>query len=388
MGFKVRVGGGEGVGDGGGLAAGEGTDGINKTTAGLERAANAGEQGELGGGEFADVFGGRGPPGVGVALPRADATAGGIDEDTVELSLGGKFIGAVPQGDAIVENLGASGAAFQGLESAHIAIAGPNDALIGHEIGEVEGFPALARAGVPPRFSRSRRGGVANELGGEILDFKLAGFKLFRLKKILGACKTKGFRRTFGTLAGKERFSQFEAAVRASAEPECGFALELTQIIWGQIHFAGEPSGDRTYSEGLGLHGFLIGDKAFLQSGGMLDPFLRGGLGIEPREPAEVGEDGVTDHTFGRRLQVAVALEIKPQSGIGPLVGGNGRENLSGVIERGLIGHRRQISGESEEDTDEFLIRRDCEGGVVRRAVGNAHLAARRGGVSATGAAP
>src|SRR5690606_14029297 len=136
------------------------------------------EELELDLGEFLDVVERGGPAGVGVALPGADAGAGGVDEDAVELGLGGEHGAAVPDDGAVVENLGAGGAFAQVGEAAGVAVAGPDEAAVVHEIGEVEGFAALTGAGVPPGFAGLGRAGVADELRAEVLDFEEALFEL------------------------------------------------------------------------------------------------------------------------------------------------------------------------------------------------------------------
>ena len=82
--IEFRVCGAEGVGDGGGLAAGERADGVDEATAGLQGDDDVVQECELSGGELADFFGRGGPAGVRIALPSADAAARGIEEDAIE----------------------------------------------------------------------------------------------------------------------------------------------------------------------------------------------------------------------------------------------------------------------------------------------------------------
>src|SRR4051812_35899723 len=99
-----------------------------------------------------------------ITLPRAHTAARCIDEDAVEFRLGWRLGRTIPWCDAIIENLGAGGTAFERIETAGMAIAGPNGAFAGHQVGEVQGLAALAGAGVPPRLAGFGRTGVADEL--------------------------------------------------------------------------------------------------------------------------------------------------------------------------------------------------------------------------------
>ena len=62
----------------------------------------------------------------------------------------------------------------------------------------------------------------------------------------------------------------------------------------------------------------------------MLDALLERGLHVEPGEPAEIDEDGVADQALGRRLEIAVPLEVKAQRGVGALVGPSQAAKLVG----------------------------------------------------------
>jgi hypothetical protein len=79
--------------------------------------------------------------------------------------------------------------------------------------------------------------------------------------------------------------------------------------------------------------------ETLVEGDGVLEAFLRRSLGIEPREPAEIDENGVADLAFRGRLEIAVALEIETQRGVGALIRGDGGEHLRGVVEKGLVGH-------------------------------------------------
>ena len=76
-----------------------------------------------------------------------------------------------------------------------------------------------------------------------------------------------------------------------------------------------------------------------MQGDGLLDPFLRRGLAVEPRQPAEIREDRMADDAAGWRLEITVTLEIEAQRGVGPLIATDGGDDVRGVIERGLVGH-------------------------------------------------
>ena len=166
----------------------------------------------------------------------ADAAAGGVQKNAVEFSLGGEAGGAVPESGAVVEKFGAAGAAFEGVDALFVAVGGPDDAFVHHEIGEVEGFTAFTSAGIPPRFAGCRGGGDADELGGEILDLEFAGLKLFGFEKIGDAREADGVGRARRDFGGKERFGETSRAAGAGAEPKRGVALELAQVIRRDIH--------------------------------------------------------------------------------------------------------------------------------------------------------
>jgi len=56
----------------------------------------------------------------------------------------------------------------------------------------VKGFSAFAAAGIPPGLGAERRAGVADDLGGEILDFEEAFFELLRFEEIARASVADG----------------------------------------------------------------------------------------------------------------------------------------------------------------------------------------------------
>ena len=154
------------------------------------------EEGELGRGQLRDILRRGGPAGLRVALPGADTAAWGVDEDAVEFRLGWEPRGAVPDHRAVVEQLCPGSAALEGLEAAGVAVAGPDDALVLHQIREVHRLAALAGAGVPPRLAGLRGAGDADHLRGKVLDFKLPGLELVGLEEVLDAGETEGVRFT------------------------------------------------------------------------------------------------------------------------------------------------------------------------------------------------
>ena len=72
---------------------------------------------------------------------------------------------------------------------------------------------------------------------------------------------------------------------------------------------------------------------------GLFEAFLRGSFFVEPLQPTEIDEHRVADDATGGRLEVAMRLEVKTQSGVGALVGRNGFEHAGGVVEQGLVDH-------------------------------------------------
>ncbi len=302
-GFEVVVGGGDGTGDGGGFAAGERADGVDEFAAGFERGDDVFEEGALDGGEFEDVVDRGVPAGVGIALPGADAAARSVDEDAVEFGFGGEARAAVPGGGAEIEDVGAGGAALEGFQAARVAVGGPDEALVLHEVGEMQGFSAFAGAGVPPSLFGRGRGGDADELRGEVLDFEGAGVEGGGEEEILVAGVTQrvggtpgsgvlgfgfwvlGFR--FGALdwgrgrrAVAELLGEFWCGAGAGAEPEGGFALELLKEGSGELHLVAEPVGDGAGGEGFGFDRFGVAREAVVEIGGVGDLFLQGLLGV------------------------------------------------------------------------------------------------------------
>ncbi len=94
--FGMR--GGEGFGDLGRLTAREGANGVDQAATWFECRGHIVEQFELDVCEFLHVFHRRGPTGMRIALPSADAATGGIDQNTVELGFAGPARAAVPEG--------------------------------------------------------------------------------------------------------------------------------------------------------------------------------------------------------------------------------------------------------------------------------------------------
>ena len=375
-GFEVVVGGGEGVGDGGGLAAGERADGVDEFAAGFEGGGDVFEECALDCGEFADVVERGGPAGVGIALPGADAAAGSVDEDAVEFGFGGETRAAVPRGGAEVENVSAGGAAFERFEAARVSIGRPDETLVLHEVGEVKGFAALAGTGVPPRLLRRGRGGDAHELRGEVLDFEGAGVEGGGEEKVLVAGVAESVRgeaaevwslgfgvwsfgfgvagfgiRTrnseLGTRNGgwrrfavAELLGEFFRCSRAGAEPEGGFALELLEERRGEIHLVAEPVGDGAGGEGFGFDGFRISREAVVELGGVGELFLEQFLGVQPLQPAVVDEHDAADGAFFARAEAAGEAEVAAQGGVGGKIGRRFPEDAGGVVEDRGFEHR------------------------------------------------
>lgn len=315
------------------------------------------EQGQLRGGQFPYVVGCRTPAGVRVALPGTDAAARGVKEDAVEFGFGRKSSGPIPERGAVIEKFRAGRPAFERVEPLVVAIRGPDEALVHHQVGEMKRLAAFAGAGVPPGFPRQRSGSAADELRTKVLNFEFTGFELFGFEKILCAGETEsvgngerraadfrvlsfGFRvfgwrrscarslpgtRNFGLgaaarLAREERFSEARGLSRSGANPKRRIALELAQVISSQSHLARQPGGHGEGSQGLGLDGFGVGGETLVEDEGVIEPLLRRSFGIEPGKPAEINEDGVTDRAACQRLEVAMRFEIKTQGGVGALV--------------------------------------------------------------------
>src|SRR5664279_4507874 len=109
-----------------------------------------------------------------MALPGADAAARRINEDAIETRPGRHRRTATPRHGSVIEHLGAGGAFLQDVDPAHRTVAGPDQPLILHEVGQMQRFAAFARAGIPPGFAGRWRAGMADQLRSQVLDFELA----------------------------------------------------------------------------------------------------------------------------------------------------------------------------------------------------------------------
>src|SRR5262245_60496541 len=112
-----------------------------------------------------------------VALPGTDAAARCVEEDAVEFRLGWELVATIPCRRAAVENFGPGGALLELGQTTRRAIAGPEHALVLHEVGEVHGLAAFAGAGVPPSLAGLGCARVADELRSEVLDLELAALE-------------------------------------------------------------------------------------------------------------------------------------------------------------------------------------------------------------------
>ena len=117
-----------------------------------------------------------------------------------------------------------------------------------------------------------------------------------------------------------------------------GVALKLPQIIGRELHLAREPRRDGEGGETFGFDGVRIGDESLVHRYRVLETFWRRCVGIEPRQPAKINKHRVPDFAFCRWLEIAVMLEIKAQGRVSARLGGAVREDVRGVIERGLVG--------------------------------------------------
>src|SRR5664280_1530536 len=131
-----------------------------------------------------------------MALPGADSAAGCIDEDAIETRFGRRLRAAIPRHGAVIKHLGAGGAFLQDLEPADRPVAGPDEPLVLHEIGQMQRLAAFAGEGVPPRFAGRRRTRMANHLRSQVLDFELAPLEWLGEKQILRAGVAKGGRKS------------------------------------------------------------------------------------------------------------------------------------------------------------------------------------------------
>jgi len=122
------------------------------------------EQLLLDAGQFTDVSRRDRPAGVRMPLPGADPGAGCIDEHAVETRFGRRSWTAIPGDGAVIEHLGAGGAFLENLDPAHRPVAGPDEPLVLHEVGEVQRLAAFAGAGIPPRFAGRRVAGMTDQL--------------------------------------------------------------------------------------------------------------------------------------------------------------------------------------------------------------------------------
>ena len=173
-----------------------------------------------------------------VALPRADAAARRVDEDAVAFRPEGSRPGARPDRRPIVEHRGPRSAPLEDGQAPDGPVRRPDQALVPHQVGKMEGFSPLTGAGVPPGLARLRRAGVAHELRGKILDLEGTRLEARGLVEVLGAAVPKRGeirRRSHrlgedGPLARAQAPCDLGGRAGFCADPEHGLALELSLI--------------------------------------------------------------------------------------------------------------------------------------------------------------
>ena len=346
------MGGGEGLGDAGGLAPGEGADRVDQAAAGFERTGHLLEQAALHDGQLLDVVERGGPSGVGVAGPGAEAGAGGVDEDAVELRLGGQVVGRLPGGETVVVELGAAEAALEILETALGAVAAPERALVGHLVGEVERLAAFAGADVPPGLAGLRGAEGADDLRGEILDLERAGVEGLGDVEVgrAGVAQGVGGERMRGGFAAAEGLREGGGAAGAGAQPERRPGLEGAQPrelaalggggVGVEVELRPDPLGHGEGGERLVLDAARVLRETLLDLGGGLD--LHGQPArLEPALPAEIGEDGARELLAAGLREMRVAAHEVAQRLVGVHAVAPAADGFGGVVvESGGCGHR------------------------------------------------
>lgn len=152
------------------LGGEDGAGGVEELAAGLEHFRILGEELCLDGADSVEGGGFEPPFEVGLAFQRAEAGAGGVDEQGVGdvFEIGGGRFGDRFRGDG--GGAGAPGAWFEGDEFFRLHVHGEDAGFVVGEGGEVECFAAGAGAGVDDALAGLRIEQRGNVLRGGILD--------------------------------------------------------------------------------------------------------------------------------------------------------------------------------------------------------------------------
>ncbi len=184
----------------------------------------------------------------------------------------------------------ARGSFLKSLQALFRSVGHPDQTLIVHHIGEMQGLAAFTGAGIPPRLSSGGEGGEADELRREVLDLEFAFVEVRRAEEILFTFVAHGIRREFTEFTFTERFGKF--AGLAGTGPEGVLGLGLFRC-----------------------------------------------LGVYPIFPAEVGEDTLRNGATELGREILVGVKVAADRGIGGHLRRDVGEDARDVVESGVIRH-------------------------------------------------
>jgi len=107
-----------------------------------------------------------------------------VHQYAVEFCFRRQLGATVPKYRTIIKNFGPTRAPLEFLQTPFRTIARPKQTPVLHQVRQVQGFPAFARASVPPGFARFRIAQQSDGLRRDILDLKFTGVKFRRLEQI------------------------------------------------------------------------------------------------------------------------------------------------------------------------------------------------------------
>ena len=233
----------------------------------------------------------------------------------------------------------ARGSFLKSLQALFRSVGHPDQTLIVHHIGEMQGLAAFTGAGIPPRLSSGGEGGEADELRREVLDLEFAFVEVRRAEEILFTFVAHGIRREFTEFTFTERFGKFAGLAGTGPEPERRQALDLAQVFGGDLHLLREPSRDRADGEGLGFDGLGVVFEASVQIEGVLGLGLFRCLGVYPIFPAEVGEDTLRNGATELGREILVGVKVAADRGIGWHLRRDVGQDAGDMVESGVVRH-------------------------------------------------
>src|SRR5271169_2285314 len=135
--------------------------------------------------QFLHVLQGGGPARMGIPLPGSNPAAWRIHQNSIKLCLGRQSRSSIPGGHAIIENLCSRRAQLQPAQPPFSAVAGPNAAFAGHQVGEMQSLAAFACTGIPPDLAGPRVAKSANDLRTDVLQFEFGSMKFRSAEQVL-----------------------------------------------------------------------------------------------------------------------------------------------------------------------------------------------------------